>query len=229
MQYAYSGVSMMDDERKACIRCGTCCQGSTPSLHPEDITLIDQGVIALGDLVTLRSGEVVYDNIQGKVRELTEELVKVREQDESQGCLFYDPRGAGCGIYDNRPLQCRTLECWNPEKLIGLFESRKINRTELIGDDAMNELVAAHEERASVSRLKTLLLSHSEENNREGDIVDLVNYDLHFREFLAGKLSLGAGETVFYFGRPLLECMTGFGFEVSGSGKEGFYLVPLKD
>lgn len=219
----------MNEERKACIRCGTCCQGSTPSLHPEDITLVDQGVIALGDLVTLRSGEVVYDNIQGKVRELTEELVKVREQDESQACLFYGLQGAGCGIYDNRPLQCRILECWNPEKLIGLFESRKIKRTELIADDGMAELVAAHEGRASLSRLKRLLLSHSEENNREAEIVDLVNYDLHFREFLTDKLSLSAGETVFYFGRPLLECMAGLGFEVTGNGKEGFYLVALKE
>lgn len=215
----------MDDAIKACTHCGRCCRESTPSLHPEDITLVEQGAISLGDLVTLRAGEVVYDNIQGKVRELTEELVKIREKEESIACLFYEPQGSGCQIYDNRPLQCRTLECWNPEKLIGLFESRKANRAELIPHETMVELVAAHEARVPLSRLKALLLSNSEATNREADIVDLVNYDLHFREFLAGRLSLTAGEILFYFGRPLLECVDGFGFEVTGNTKDGFYLV----
>jgi Fe-S-cluster containining protein len=220
---------MNQETRTSCIRCGECCRKSTPSLHPEDIPLIEEGVVRFPDLVTLRVGELVYDNIRDSLFELPEELVKIREKPGSRECLFYDPHASGCRIYEQRPRQCRVLECWKPEELVKVFGDKKIGRINLLVDQGMLDLVAAHEARVSLSYLRGLLDAQREGSDRESEIVDMVNYDIHFREFLSEKLPSITAELLFYFGRPVLECINGFGFEVTGDQEKGFYLVAVKD
>lgn len=49
----------------SCRRCGTCCIKGGPSLHREDLPLVEEGRIRVQDLVCIRSGEMAYDPRRG--------------------------------------------------------------------------------------------------------------------------------------------------------------------
>jgi hypothetical protein len=53
--------------RPVCRRCGRCCRLGGPALHTADLPLILQGRLTPAELVTLRRGEGVTDNVAGTV------------------------------------------------------------------------------------------------------------------------------------------------------------------
>ena len=117
----------------SCKRCGQCCPLGGPVLHRDDLSLLDRldapakGTVPFGmaDLVTLRTGELVRDDVIGTLTPLESECVKLapaRGRTDWE-CRFLvrmpdavPGRDAGCGIYDRRPAQCRALSCSCPEQ-----------------------------------------------------------------------------------------------------------------
>ncbi len=95
---------------RACIRCATCCRNSSPALLEPDAHLLGSGGPGLEAFYTLRAGERVFSHRDGTSGLLERELIKPRE--EAGACVFLD--GRSCGIYERRPLQCRTQRCWAP-------------------------------------------------------------------------------------------------------------------
>ena len=52
------------EPRTHCIRCGTCCTESSPTLHTQDVGLVTGGHLKLRDLYTIRRGELVWDPVR---------------------------------------------------------------------------------------------------------------------------------------------------------------------
>ena len=124
----------------SCKRCGQCCRLGGPVLHRDDLSLLDRldapakGTVPFGmaDLVTLRTGELVRDDVIGTLTPLESECVKLapaRGRTDWE-CRFLvrmpgavPGRDAGCGIYDRRPAQCRALSCSEKEATEALLET----------------------------------------------------------------------------------------------------------
>ncbi|RMG70857.1 MAG: YkgJ family cysteine cluster protein [Nitrospirae bacterium] len=211
--------------QKGCSRCGRCCKSHTPSLHKGDISLIKGGVLPLNSLYTIRKGEPVNHNIEGKVLFIDTELVKIKESRKTGYCLFYNLIDSSCSIYQHRPAQCRFFECWNPEKFKILFNSPKLTRTDIVTDKTMLELMKAHEQRVPCGRFYELLNTEKPSEDKESEIVEMINYDQHFRDFLIKQSLLDPEEMDFYFGRSLIKGMQALGFSLEGSKEDGFLLI----
>ena len=94
----------------SCKRCGQCCRLGGPVLHRDDLSLLDRldapakGTVPFGmaDLVTLRTGELVRDDVIGTLTPLESECVKLApgQRPDGLGMPFSGPdagRRAGPG------------------------------------------------------------------------------------------------------------------------------------
>jgi Fe-S-cluster containining protein len=202
--------------RPYCLRCGSCCRKGSPSLYRNDLPLFRRGAPTRLDLVTLRRGERVYSNEADRFLCLPEEQVKIREKPGSRECLFFQPEGPGCGIYNHRPLQCRVLECWNPEGYRVLKRNKLLSRKDLLDpQDPLLPVMKSHEERCSVLRLQELLMKTAEQTNPDDEgLLDIILYDRHTRTYLGEKIGLNRLHLDFLLGRPVADVVSGLGFQV---------------
>ena len=122
-----------------CDGCGVCCRKGGPLLHGEDAPLVTRGYVPLARLVTLRRGELVHDPVAGRVLPLEEEAIKVQgtgEPEQPWHCVFHREAGqgghGGCGVYAQRPAQCRALFCKNTSALEALYAVRRLDRAALL-------------------------------------------------------------------------------------------------
>lgn len=94
--------------RFACTMCGRCCTG------PEGFVLVnDAEVSALAARLGVADDQFVarFTHMTGRGRSLTE-----RPTEHGNDCVFLDrmsvPGKAVCGVYEDRPRQCRTWPFW---------------------------------------------------------------------------------------------------------------------
>jgi Fe-S-cluster containining protein len=192
--------------RPYCLRCGDCCSRVSPSLHPEDLKLIKEGILRFSDLYTLRKGEPVLNNIKGNLDTLSEELVKIKEIPENRQCPFYNEGEKSCRIYDRRPLQCRAQECWNPQALEELWIGNKLTRWEILKDDhELLELLEVHQQRCSTEELDGAIRGYWETGEPAAldSVVNMLSQDVIIRNFFTEKM---AGK-----GRRILQTESGEG------------------
>ena len=215
---------MKEISQSECRQCGTCCQKSSPTLHPEDAELFRRETLSLADVYILRRGEFVFDNISGRLARLDEELVKVNERPGSRICQYFDAERSICRIYEVRPLQCRTLECWNPDPLLELFGSRKLRRLDLVRDSQVRDLIQHHDARASFIKLAEHFNALAD-GGPEEPILDILNFDLYIRDLVVEHSVLDPSTLPFHFGRPMVECLSGFGYRLEGDKDTGLVLV----
>lgn len=202
--------------RPYCLKCGTCCRKGSPSLYRDDLPLFRRGTLTRLDLVTLRRGEKVYSNEAERFIRLPEEQVKIREKPGGRECLFFQPEGSGCGIYGNRPRQCRVLECWDPEGYRVLKKNRLLSRKDLLDpQDPLLPVVKTHEERCSILRLQEWLEQAVEQALPHDDsLMEGLLYDRHTRTYLSEKFGLNRKHLDFLLGRPVEEVIPGLGFRI---------------
>ncbi len=65
----------------ACVQCGECCRMGSPTLHLEDLPLLQSGKIPWDQLITLRKGEPARSPFDGRLFVLPEDRIKVREKE----------------------------------------------------------------------------------------------------------------------------------------------------
>lgn len=202
---------------QSCVRCGTCCTKGGPALHSQDRPLYLNGDLAKSDLLTLRKGERVFDNVREKVIELPQEIVRLRACAGSTACLFFDQASSGCSIYDNRPIECRILKCWAPSKLTAMYETDRIRRLDLISkESALGLLIKEHEKRCGYAEVKPLAAAVQRKSHRAlQEIAARIEYDRGIRESLTQEVGAGALELDFLFGRPFQETLPAFGLHVA--------------
>jgi Fe-S-cluster containining protein len=221
--------SLKSVPRTHCIRCGECCLKSSPTLQMQDLHLVKNGWLAKKSLLTIRKGEMVRDNIQGTLTVTDQEMIKVREKDGSgRGCLFYDDQAKACRIYQQRPLQCAALKCWDTEDFRRVFGGPKLTRETLIHDETLQGLLEMHEKRCSYE----LLEGHVRGIEREGEeavkrIMEILKFDFHLRPFVSRKLGVDEGEMDFIFGRPMIDTIVMFGLKVVQEPDDSFLLTRL--
>ena len=190
-----------------CRRCGACCIQGGPALHREDQPLVAQGAIGLRFLYTLREGELVMDNVTGRLCRVSEDIIKIRGQGQRWTCVFYDAAAKRCQIYASRPAECRVLKCWDPGQLTAMYTRGRLTRQDLIaGVDGLWELVLHHAQRVPHSRVQQLLASAGPRGldpDASAALMTMVRYDLSLREVLVEKGKARADQLDFLFGRPL--------------------------
>ncbi len=203
--------------RPYCIQCGTCCRKGSPSLYQEDLPLILRGVIKRTDLMTLRKGEIGFSNERNDLIQISREQVKIQEKSGTRECLFFQNESGVCGIYENRPLQCRTLECWNPEGFRRLESGRPLNRLDLFApDDPVLPVIKVHEEKCDLLNLERELKRAGEQKKDSQDrVIEGLGFDRHTREFLGEKYGFRPEHLVFLLGRSLPEVVASFGYTIS--------------
>ena len=202
----------------ACARCGTCCMKGGPAIHDEDVSLVESGMIPLASLYTIRQGELARDNVSGGLICLDSEIIKIKSVPGSHACMYYDNSLQSCRIYENRPLECRALECWDPSRIIDIYAQHRLGRRELLNAIPwVSELIETHETRCSFEEIRRLvsLREKGDPHGAEG-LQAMVNDDAHFRYMLIQKGNISPDMLDFLLGRPLAETMRlEFGIKVT--------------
>lgn len=199
-----------------CQRCGTCCKAGGPALHREDRDLVASGKIPLKDLYTIRKGELARDNVQGTLQPVTSELIKIKGVGCSWTCCYYGPESKGCTIYEDRPLECRVLNCRDTAAIEAIYDRQRLTRKDLL--DAVPhlwDLVEGHEEKCSYRVLAEMAARLKKGPNQAAadNLVEMVGYDAHLRELITEKGRPDPALLDFLFGRPLTDTLPGFGLQ----------------
>jgi len=214
--------------RPFCTRCGACCEGGSPSLHAEDLRLFSEGIVRRDQVYTLRAGQRVRLPVDLGTMVLKDEAIKLREAPESGHCIFYDAGSKECGIYHDRPLQCRAQACWDLADVQKVIRrGKKLSRADVVApDEPVAPALVAHESHCSLVGLAEAFedVAHGREDGLEV-IYGALSYDAEIRSLLAERLPLPEGELEFYFGRPLAQVVRQFGVDVVPDG-DGYRLEP---
>ncbi len=219
---------MKSNDNNRCRRCGTCCKKGGPALHVEDLPLVESGRILVADLFTIRNGEMAHDNVRQGLAPLAAEIVKIKGVPGSWTCCYFDASSHGCVIYDQRPLECRALNCRDTRHIEAIYDTGRLTRHDVIGRiTGLWELVEEHERRCSYERLKQMVDKGADADGlREtATILEILRYDVLVRELAQSKGGLDPDMLNFVFGRPLTDTIRMFGIRLLA--KDGDYtLVP---
>ncbi|MBI5844299.1 MAG: YkgJ family cysteine cluster protein [Deltaproteobacteria bacterium] len=221
----------MKDGSKGCRRCGTCCEKGGPALHESDLGLLERGAIPLSCLVTYRLGETVRDDIKGILAPLDGEIVKIKSVAGGSACVFYKGKRKGCGIYGERPLECRLLNCRDTSAIEAAYSKDRLARADILTkNEKLLKLAVAHEERCSMLKIARLAadLSGPGGTAAADELLDLLQYDHFMRPFLVQKANIPENMLEFLFGRPLSGAIAGLGLAVKREGNR-FTLCPWYD
>jgi Fe-S-cluster containining protein len=197
-----------------CRRCGTCCEQGGPALHGEDRELIDSGALGRNDLVTIRRGEPAYDQRQGRVVAAEQEFLKLAGARGSWRCKFHVQPGS-CGIYGQRPLECRLLFCQDTAALEAVMGRDLLSRRELLaGDDPALEWLAKLELEVVYQEVLALLAELRQPASAPASLAQLtglVRADLALRESFLHRFPQRGAEELFLLGRPLFLVIAPYG------------------
>lgn len=217
------------ETRPFCMRCGACCMGSSPSLFDDDLRLFTEGLLRRDQVLTLRAGERVSLPLGLGTMTLKDEVLKIRESPETGACLFYDPEERTCGIYAERPMQCRAQACWDTSDVQEVLrKGKKLARAHVVSpEEPVAPALVAHEAHCSVLGLAEAFedATGGREDGME-TILSALTYDAEIRPLLRDKLPLPEAELPFYFGRPLTQVVKQFGVHVVPDG-DGYRLEPV--
>lgn len=195
-------------KQNTCLKCGTCCRKDGPVLHLEDMELIRKKILTPENMILLRRGEPALDNILGKPVLLEKELVKIRgKSKESWTCIFHDQKTSLCLIHKERPIQCRTLECWNTAQITNLYHQNTLSRKDIFSrGSALEEITLTHQEKCPVEPFVELLRMEISSPGKAGlQLRKMISFDRHFRMAFQEKTRAGNNALDYYFGRPLNE------------------------
>ena len=173
-----------------CIRCGTCCEKGGPAFHQNDRELIEKGVIPSRHLFTIRKGEFAYDNVKGRLVPVDTDIIKIKGKEDSWTCIYLDEENKICSIYDDRPLQCRNLKCWDTRELGKMYASHRLTRDDLIKDiEGLWDLIEDHQKRCDYGRIKTLIseLGGTHHERARKQLLEIIQYDTEIRKLVVDK------------------------------------------
>lgn len=215
----------MQKKRDHCIRCGECCHKSSPTLHTEDLSLVKKGLVKRNHLYTIRKGEAVHDNVKGCVVNARIEMIKVREGEEG-GCIFFEENGSACAIYENRPVQCSALQCWDTRDFLEVYEGPKLDRHSAVDNEILMGLIEGHEKRCAYETLEGQIRKITAESDKAiEEVLRILQFDFELRPMVVEKLGLLPEEVDFFFGRPLVDTIGMFGLKVVREPDGSFLLT----
>jgi Fe-S-cluster containining protein len=217
-----------------CTRCGTCCKKGGPSFHHADKSLIEEGVIHSKFLYTIRKDELAYDNVRQCLEPVSTDVIKIKGQKDSLTCIFFNERQSACTIYENRPLECRALKCWDTKGLEDLYAKQRLTRKDLLSEiDGLWSLIKDHQERCNYKTIHRLV--NAIKRNAGGDarqkLFEIIQFDTEIRKLVVSTAGLDAEMLDFLFGRPLNRTIKKLGLKVRQNDKKNisFQTLPGKN
>jgi Fe-S-cluster containining protein len=206
---------------QSCMRCGVCCQKGGPAFHWEDKALIENGAIQTRYLFTIRKGEKVRDTIADRLTTANAELIKMKGRPPDWTCCFFDAAEKSCTIYENRPLECRSLTCWDPTEIRRIYARNRLTRKELLQNvQGLWELIEDHEQRCSYAKMGRAI-ADLEGNFRKTAVkavMEMVRYDMELRNLVVERGGMASDMTDFLFGRPFTATLSMYGYQVKIAG-----------
>ena len=198
-----------DHSISSCRRCGTCCRKGGPALHLEDKNLLDRGAIPLTALYALRKGELARDDIKGGLIRLSAEIIKIKSLPGSDQCMYLTDEKMACGIYDDRPVECRVLKCWDTRAIQKMYGHNRLTRQELFAKTPwLADLILAHEDECALEQVEKLVGDRiADAPAAAARLNEIINYDYHLRQVAAEKGGLPPDIMDVLFGRPLAEIL----------------------
>lgn len=214
---------------ESCVRCGECCELSSPTLLAPDLGLFQREIITWNEVYTLRPGEQVTSR-EGKPETLAEERLKVREIPGSRQCWFYQAATNRCRIYEDRPEQCRRQECWGEDAPVP-DAGELLNREALLaGVPEIWDLITAHDERCGLRRVHKALHDLEKDPETAGEaLFDALHFDHYLRQLLQEEWELSAPATEFLLGRPLTQFLKDHGINATLTPEGTFRLTPRNE
>ena len=214
-----------------CIRCGTCCKKGGPSFHREDRELIDKGIILSKFLYTIREGELSYDNVKECLSPAASDIIKIKGQGDSWACIFFNENESECAIYDDRPLECRVLTCWDTKEIEAMYSKNRLTRKDLLSSvEGLWDLVEDHQQRCAYDKVKRFTDDLKEDKKKAAAIKginEIIEYDTRIRQLVAEKGGLDPAMVDFLFGRPITETIRMYGFKITRKGDK-YHLLPTR-
>lgn len=218
---------MTDSPTPDCTACGTCCRKGGPVLHGEDARLVEQQILPLAVLVTLRVGELTFDPVTSQLLPLEEEVIKVAGSGAELApwhCVLLEGE-SHCRIYADRPAQCRSLFCKDTSALEKLYTQRRLTRADILGlphvPAGWLDLALAHEEDCNLLNLVPLARQVQQQVTGSAaaeQLLEALRFDTAFRELCIEKAHVPAEALPCLLGRPLADFLSSFGLGVV-SGK----------
>lgn len=206
------------NRQDSCRQCGTCCRRGGPALHSADLALLQTGRLALTDLITVRKGEPAYSPLENRLVPAAGEVVKLKGRPGSWTCCFFDEASSGCTIYDQRPLECRLLKCWDPAELLAAVHTDTVSRHQILPSDSpWLILIDRHEQAvpsAELAELTAALLRNERNEATVEQLTVLVRQDLELRERAIADPALSPALELFLLGRPLFTMLDGLGLKL---------------
>ncbi len=190
-----------------CQRCGACCRKGGPSFHQEDRRIIESGTTPLADLYTIRAGEPAYDNVAQRVIAAPDDVIKIKGGEGTAVCRFFNVKDNGCTIYDDRPLECRVLKCWDVKDITDVYDKNRLSRKDLLsGLNELWDLVTMHQNECAYSEIEAQV--KADDTDR---LAYLLRYDMHIRQLTIEKTSMNEQVLEFLFGLPLTKTIRRYG------------------
>ncbi len=194
-----------------CKRCGTCCIKGGPSFHIEDKWLIEEGHLPAKYLYTIRKGEPVRDVRTGKIIFTSSDIIKIKGKENRWTCFFYNEDEAKCSIYQNRPLECRVLDCLDTREIGNIVGKDLLERESIISKiEGLWDMVKEHDQRCPYEEITNLLNEYRKKENQylPQNISEIIEYDKALREVVVNKGGLDPELLDFLFGRPVSMVIT---------------------
>jgi Fe-S-cluster containining protein len=212
-----------------CRRCGTCCKKGGPCFHLEDKILIEKGIILSKYLYTVREHELCYDNVRESILPAASDIIKIKGQKDSLACIFFNEKENECTIYDNRPLECRALTCWDTREIEKIYSKNRLTRKDLLSNvEGLWGLVEDHQKQCSYEKLTLFIdiLKKGQKDKALKGILDIIKYDAQIRELVVQKGGLDPEMTDFIFGRPITETIRVYGFKIKKQN-DNYRMIPI--
>jgi len=206
-----------------CIRCGTCCEKGGPCFHVEDRMLIEKGKIPAKFLYTIRKGELAHDNVKGCLKPVDSDVVKIKSKKDSWMCIFFDDVEKGCTIYDDRPLECRVLNCRDTRELEQIYADNRLTRADLVSKvKGLWDLIKDHQARCDYKNIQPLInnLAGSKRHQARRKLLEIIRYDAEIRKLVVARGGLDPEMLDFLFGRPLTKTLKNYGISIHQEGKK---------
>lgn len=190
-----------------------------------DHELVESGKIPLKCLFTIRQGEPAYDNVRGFISPAATDIIKIKGAAENDAtCCFLDQEQVECRIYDNRPIECRKLTCWDTRAVTAIYEKERLTRDHLLSRlPGLYDLVAEHQERcgyAHVARYAKLIHKENCPPNMIEELLAIIRYDQSLRQVTVERTRLDPGLLEFLFGRPMSETIRLYKIKLVSNGAE---------
>jgi Fe-S-cluster containining protein len=200
-----------------CRRCGTCCKKGGPSFHRTDKALIEKGVIHSKYLYTIRQGELAYDNVRQCLEPVSSDVIKLKGKGETWTCILFDEKQNECTIYENRPVECRALKCWDTKALEALYARKRLRRKDLIADiEGLWGIIKDHQERCNYETIQKLVKAINSGKGGEArqKLGEIIQFDIEIRKLVISRGGLDMEMLDFLFGRPLKQTLKNFGLKM---------------